>query len=87
MQKSLRRAAELREMFGFQLAVVVYPMLYDLDASYPFVGVHRKIVAFADSLGIPALDLLDSFEGEDGPSLWVHRSNQHPNEVAQRIAV
>jgi hypothetical protein len=32
------------------------------------------------------LDLFDAFRGRDGPSLWVHPTNQHPNEEAHAIA-
>ena len=30
--------------------------------------------------------LLAAFEGHDGPELWAHPSNQHPNERAHAIA-
>jgi hypothetical protein len=32
------------------------------------------------------LDLLPSFGEHEGPELWVHPSNQHPNEIGHQIA-
>ena len=32
------------------------------------------------------LDLQPAFAGHDGPELWVHPTNQHPNEIGHRIA-
>ncbi len=36
--------------------------------------------------GIPVLDLLDAFEGQPYEELWVHPSDQHPNEDGHYIA-
>ena len=32
------------------------------------------------------VDLLPAFAGHDGPELWVHPTNQHPNEAGHAIA-
>jgi hypothetical protein len=36
--------------------------------------------------GGKALDLLPAFHGRSATELWVHPTDQHPNEVAHRIA-
>jgi len=87
MQAALRRAAQLAEEQGFRLALVVWPLLWELSDGYRFSGIHRQIAEFAEGeLGVPTLDLLPAFAGHQGPELWVHPANQHPNEVAHGIA-
>ena len=36
--------------------------------------------------GAQFLDLLPAFTGKSGPILWVHPTDQHPNEKAHAIA-
>jgi hypothetical protein len=36
--------------------------------------------------GIRTLDLFDAFEGRPYAELWVHPSDQHPNEDGHRIS-
>ena len=71
---------------GTKLVLMIFPVLWDLGAGYPFKAVHATVSAFARENGIPVLDLLPAFEGHGGPELWVHPTNQHPNEVGHRIA-
>jgi lysophospholipase L1-like esterase len=86
IRKALKRAADLSREGEFDLAVVIFPVMYWLDESYPFQDAHATIAAYVESLGLPVLDLFPAFRGEDGPSLWVHASNQHPNERGHAIA-
>ncbi|MHC4943566.1 MAG: SGNH/GDSL hydrolase family protein [Planctomycetota bacterium] len=86
IRKALKRAADLQAKQEFELAVVIFPVLYWLDEAYPFKEAHAKIAEYVESLGVPVLDLFPAFQGEDGPSLWVHSSNQHPNEQGHAIA-
>ena len=39
-----------------------------------------------DSAGVPLLDLRPIYQDFSGPELWVHESDQHPNELAHRMA-
>jgi lysophospholipase L1-like esterase len=86
VQGALREAAGLAERRGFGLALVIFPFFWELDADYPFAGAHDRVAGEAKRLGIPVLDLLDDFRGRDAEALWVHPSNQHPNEEAHAIA-
>ncbi len=86
VQDSLREAAALARRHGFALVVVIFPILWQLDADYPFAEAHNRVRASAERLGLPVLDLLDAFRGRDGEALWVHPSNQHPNEQGHAIA-
>jgi lysophospholipase L1-like esterase len=82
----LSRGQRLARARGAEFAVAIFPFLYDLDESYPFRSLHEKVVAYCVWNGIPVLDLFDAFEGRDYADLWVHPSDQHPNEQAHRIA-
>lgn len=77
---------EVAEKDGFRFVVVLFPVLYDLDASYPFRDIHAKIEQACKSAGCEFIDLLKVYEGRRAESLWVHPVDQHPNEVAHRLA-
>ena len=86
MRRALERFAALQGRHGFQLIGVIWPVMYSLDESYPFAAIHEKIVRTLGNLGVPVVDLLPHFRGMDARDLWVHRTNQHPNEVGHAIA-
>jgi len=66
--------------------VVVWPMLVDLDARYPYRAKHRLVVDECEKLGIPVFDLFSVFEGHDASALWASRDDHHPNAVALAMA-
>jgi hypothetical protein len=65
---------------------VVYPMMCDFEAAYPWIRIHERVVAHCRAKGIDVEDLLPAFGGRNGRALWVHPSDQHPNPVAHAIA-
>lgn len=69
-----------------RLLVVVWPTLVDLTADYPHRGKHQLVVSACEKLGIPALDLLPTFEGHDPSILWAARTDHHPDAAAFRMA-
>ncbi|MCP5141374.1 MAG: hypothetical protein H6980_03335 [Gammaproteobacteria bacterium] len=86
VRDALLHAHALTQARGMQLAIAIYPILVDLDTEYPFADIHRTIRTFANQAGIASIDLLDGLRGRRAGDLWVHPSDQHPNEVAQGIA-
>ena len=76
----------ISQEIGAAYAVVVYPFLYQLDERYPFRELHDNVRDACTDAGIPFHDLLADFEGHAYADLWVHPSDQHPNEEGQRIA-
>ena len=86
VKTALRKGKALSEKQNFQLVVTVYPVLFKLDDSYPFRHIHKIIEDYCASLKIPFVDLLNGFIGKQDSKLWVHKTDQHPNEVANRIA-
>jgi lysophospholipase L1-like esterase len=86
IQTSLREVTALSSEHDFGIMLTIFPVLWSLSDNYPFASIHEKVVDFASSLSIPVIDLQPEFAGYDGPELWVHPNNQHPNEIAHRIA-
>jgi lysophospholipase L1-like esterase len=85
-QSGLREVAALSESHGFDLVVMIFPVLWKLSGDHPFREIHEIVRAAAEALGIPVFDLLPAFAGHDGPELWVNSTDQHPNEIAHAIA-
>lgn len=87
-QEALRQMRDWCRERGVRLGVVVWPLLQGLEAdrTYPFETLHRVVVEFCAAEEIACLDLLETFRGHDSTSLWVDPADQHPNEVAQRLA-
>jgi hypothetical protein len=57
-----------------------------LDDECPLHPIHEKVRKASESVDIPYLDLIPAFEGYDYADLWVHGSDQHPNEIGHEIA-
>jgi hypothetical protein len=71
---------------GVDLAVVIFPFFVNLDGNYPFQFIHDQVRTLFEEQSVPVLDLRDSFRDFEGPELWVHPTDQHPNEIAHKIA-
>lgn len=71
---------------GFRFVVVLFPMFWELDGAYPFDDLHARIAAACQEAGCEFVDLLPVFRGRKSESLWVHPTDQHPNEIAQALA-
>jgi hypothetical protein len=71
---------------GFTFVVLLFPMLTGLDGHYPFEDLHDKIAATCHDIGCPLIDLLEVYRGRPDESLWVHPTDQHPNEIAHALA-
>lgn len=74
------------EQSGTDLVVAIFPFFVNLDGDYPFQFIHDQVRGLCEEHGIPVLDLRESFRDYEGPELWVHPTDQHPNEVAHQIA-
>jgi DNA repair photolyase len=68
------------------LVVMIFPILHALDDGHPFLDLYAEVAASAEASGARALDLFPGFRGRSARSLWVHPTDQHPNEWAHRLA-
>ena len=64
----------------------VFPFFIDLNGDYPFQPIHDLVSALGRERGIPVLDLRDAYRDFSGPELWVHPTDEHPNEITHGIA-
>jgi hypothetical protein len=87
-----RTQAHLREMHrrmqerGGRLLVADWPVLAVGDARGRLAPAHQAIARACAAAGIPHYDLRGPLSAADPSSLWVHPLDQHPNEVAHRLA-
>ncbi len=86
VEAAFARFARTAQERHLPILLFVHPVLFRLDATYPFAAVHRQVLAAATKAGLPAFDLFPAFEGRRAEDLWVHRSDQHPNEVGHALA-
>ncbi len=85
-QRNLLDLRDMVEQHGAVFGLAVFPVLVELDESYPFQSVTDLLLDFARENDIPAHDLLPAFRGRDAPELWVSAVDQHPNAKGHRIA-
>jgi len=68
------------------LLVVIFPFFVNLDGDYPFQTIHDIVREYCREKKVHVLDLRDHYRRFNGPELWVHATDQHPNEIAHDIA-
>jgi len=69
-----------------QVAVVLYPLLEQLERQYPLQPIYRRVATLAQDAALPVLDLTSTFQGSRTESLWVDPSDHHPNGTAHAQA-
>lgn len=84
-QKNLLAIKEIGKELNAKVALIVFPILVELNAYYPFKEISETIIQFGDNNGFPTHDLLPAFMGNYGPDLWVSSFDQHPNAKAHEI--
>lgn len=71
---------------GVPVILMIYPILADLDKGYPFAPAHERVAALGRDNEMYALDLLPFYKGNKSESLWVSRTDHHPNREGHQIA-
>jgi hypothetical protein len=87
-REALRKMGGLCRAHGVPFVVAIFPLFGNpLDDSYPFEEEHARVAQAAAQAGAKVVDLLPQYRGlhwellvVDGPR------DEHPNEIAQRIA-
>jgi hypothetical protein len=85
-QEKLRELRDTAVQGGAELHLVIFPILIELNRSYPFREVDAEIIRFADQARIPVFSMTDGFMGQDARQLWVSKIDQHPNEKGHEVA-
>lgn len=85
-QANLRTIRDESAALGARTGLVVFPILADFGPRHPFLPVIDRIEQAGIEAGLPVLDLLPAFRGEDPSGLWVSPLDQHPNQRGHEIA-
>jgi hypothetical protein len=85
-RRDLLRIRDGASRAGVKFALVVFPVLFELNENYPLTDVCQTIERFGADNSIPTFSLLPAFLGQDAASLWVSPLDQHPNEHGHALA-
>jgi hypothetical protein len=86
MKAALRKGNALSSERQFHLVTALYPVLFRLEEGYPFRLAHEALASFCRSESIQFVDLYEALRGLNERDLWVHSTDQHPNETAHHFA-
>lgn len=87
-RRAQRNLVELHDMaaaHSARMALVVFPVLVELNDDYPFRDICDELVDYGHSIGVPVFNLLDAFTGYRASDLWVSPWDQHPNARGHEI--
>jgi hypothetical protein len=87
-RKALRSMGALCRERGVPLVVAIFPLFGNpLGDDYPFTEIHAKVGEAASQAGARVVDLLPAYRGVRWELLVVDGvDDEHPNEIAHRIA-
>lgn len=85
-RNALLKIVETCRQHNVPVMVAVFPFFHELNGDYPFQPVHDRVDNFCHENQVPVLDLREVYRDYSGPELWVHPTDQHPNEIAHRLA-
>lgn len=87
-RRALRSVGALCRERGVPFVVAIFPLFGNpLDHGYPFQEIHEKVARAATDAGAKVVDLLPVYSGVRPALLVVDGANdEHPNEIAHRIA-
>ena len=87
-RQGLKSMGEWCRQRGVPFVVAIFPLFGNpLDDSYPFAEAHAKVAHAAAEAGARVVDLLPAYRGLRWDVLVVNGAeDEHPNEVAHRIA-
>ena len=86
-QRNIKKIVEYAKRHSAVTGFVIFPVLVGLDEEeYPFQEIIDTLTEFTRLQGLPTHNLLPAFSGKEGSTLWVSPFEQHPNEIAHRIA-
>ncbi|MGD8374555.1 MAG: SGNH/GDSL hydrolase family protein [Acidobacteriota bacterium] len=86
VREALAEMRDLSRAAGAGIYLVNCPWISVLTPENPYLDINRKVVETAESLGIPAFDLFDTFEGHDAAELRISPLDGHPRAEGHRMA-
>lgn len=85
VQSSFDRLSALARSGSAKAMVVMFPILSNLNKSYPFLPIHDIVKQAAEQSDMLFCDLYPTFKGHSARSLWLHPLDRHPNVVGHRL--
>lgn len=85
VERELNGMATMSQEKGVEFRLVIFPFMHNLGPDYPFGRAHEKLVAWANSRNVPALDMMPIFTSHASEKLTVNAFDNHPNERAHQI--
>ena len=86
VQAALAEIRQLSAEAGAVTYLVHCPWMHILDDRNPYREIHRQVIDASERLGIPSLDLFDTFKGRDPAALRISPLDGHPRAEGHRIA-
>ncbi len=85
LRAGVESVVDMARSDGTRYVLVMFPWLFSLD-DYPLEDVHARMRRLAGELGVPFLDLLETFRGLDARALRISVTDEHPNPEAHTLA-
>ncbi len=86
MQKALEEISLWSKSHQTPVFVLIFPLLYNLKEDYPFTKIHTQVAQTLQKFSLPCVNLLPDLTKYEDATLWVHPTDQHPNEIVHQIA-
>jgi hypothetical protein len=83
-KEAIRLFGIYQQETGIPITFIIFPRLFQLD-QYPFVAERERVIAVLKENGLDYLLVSPRLTQYRGPELWVHPTDQHPNEIVHRI--
>lgn len=84
-QKALCTIRDLMAKHDVRFLVAILPMVSQLGENCPYAGLHELVSKFCAKEKIECVDLLPTVRFREETDLWAHPTDQHPNDVANRL--
>ncbi|HBR13999.1 MAG TPA: hypothetical protein DD723_00440 [Candidatus Omnitrophica bacterium] len=79
--------AHYQKESGIPVYVMIFPLMYRLDdPAHPLLRIHAQLHQLMEGVDLPYFDLWPRLKRYKDTDLWVHPTDQHPNEIVHEIA-
>ncbi len=88
-KNALKEFSQIAKEKKIKTLLVIFPRFESLNENYPYSKVHRLVKDACVQIGIPVLDLFDTYKGMNVETLRLSEKKfdwWHPNELGNKIA-
>lgn len=82
---AIKNFGDYQKTTGTKVTFVIFPLLFDLQ-NYPFAVEEQKVKDELTKNGLGYVEIRPELSGYKTSDLWVHPTDQHPNEIVHKIA-